>query len=137
MSSSTAEQAAPPAAAPLPLLVGLTGSIGMGKSTVSNFLSSQHVPVLCADEAVHQLYAAGGAAVAPVAAVFPDAVVAGAIDRTQLSKYVVGNEAAMKQLEGIVHPLVEAERLKFIQQVGVEQNQGMGCWLQCSSNHTT
>jgi dephospho-CoA kinase len=100
-----------------PLLVGLTGSIGMGKSTVSGFLSTLHVPVLCADEVVHQLYAAGGAAVAPVGAAFPDAVVSDTVDRTQLSKYVVGNEAAMKQLEGIVHPLVEAERLRFVRQV--------------------
>lgn len=99
-----------------PLLVGLTGSIGMGKSTVSGFLSALHVPVLCADEVVHQLYAAGGAAVAPVGAAFPDAVVSDAVDRAQLSKYVVGNEAAMKQLEGIVHPLVEAERLRFVRQ---------------------
>lgn len=91
----------------------------MGKSTVSAFLSSSEigVPVLCADEVVHALYSAGGAAVAPVGAAFPDAVVDGAIDRTQLSKYVVGNDAAMKQLEGIVHPLVEAERRRFIQQV--------------------
>jgi hypothetical protein len=101
----------------LPLLVGLTGSIGMGKSTVSSFVSAANVPVLSADDVVHQLYAAGGAAVAPVGAAFPDAVVAGAIDRAQLSKYVVGKETAMKQLEAIVHPLVEAERLKFVQQV--------------------
>ena len=107
----------PADAASLPLLVGLTGGIGQGKSTVSGFLTAQNVPVLCADAVVHKLYAAGGAAVAPVGAVFPDAVVAGAIDRPQLSKYVVGNEAAMKQLEGIVHPLVEAERLQFVQQV--------------------
>lgn len=104
---------APP---PLPLLVGLTGSIGMGKSTVSGFLTAQGVPVLCADDVVHRLYASSGAAVGPVGAAFPAAVVDGAIDRAQLSKCVVGNEAAMKQLEGIVHPLVEAERLRFIQQ---------------------
>lgn len=92
----------------------------MGKSTVSGFLSALHMPVLCADEVVHKLYAARGAAVAPVGAAFPDAVVSGAVDRAQLSKYVVGNEAAMKQLEGIVHPLVEAERLLFVQQVRQE-----------------
>jgi dephospho-CoA kinase len=103
----------------LPLLVGLTGSIGMGKSTVSGFLSARNVPVLSADEVVHKLYSVGGAAVGPVGAAFPDAVVSRGIDRAQLSKYVVGNEAAMKQLEGIVHPLVEAERLQFIQQVGL------------------
>eukprot|EP00882_Tetradesmus_deserticola_P019479 GHRQ01020970.1.p1 GENE.GHRQ01020970.1~~GHRQ01020970.1.p1 ORF type:complete len:193 (+),score=82.07 GHRQ01020970.1:69-647(+) len=74
------------------------------------------VPVLCADEVVHQLYSAGGAAVGPVAAAFPSAVADGAIDRAALSKYVLGNEAAMKQLEAIVHPLVEQERAKFMQQ---------------------
>lgn len=89
----------------------------MGKSTVSGFLTAQGVPVLCADDVVHCLYASGGAAVGPVGVAFPAAVVDGAIDRAQLSKCVVGNEAAMKQLEGIVHPLVEAERLRFIQEV--------------------
>lgn len=78
----------------------------------------QGVPVLCADEVVHKLYSAGGAAVAPVGAAFPSAVVDGAIDRAALSKCVVGNEAAMKQLEGIVHPLVEQERKQFIAEVG-------------------
>lgn len=116
-SSFTAAQGAQQNTQLLPLLVGLTGSIGMGKSTVSSFLPAHNVPVLSADEVVHKLYAVGGAAVDPVGAAFPDAVVSGAIDRAQLSKYVVGNEAAMKQLEGIVHPLVEAERLQFIQQV--------------------
>ncbi|WIA08050.1 hypothetical protein OEZ85_007517 [Tetradesmus obliquus] len=86
----------------------------MGKSTVSAFFKQQGVPVLCADEVVHKLYSAGGAAVAPVGAAFPSAVVDGAIDRAALSKCVVGNEAAMKQLEGIVHPLVEQERKQFI-----------------------
>lgn len=90
----------------------------MGKSTVSCFLQDSGVPVLSADAVVHQLYAAGGAAVQPVAAAFPSAVVDGAVDRARLSACVVGNEAAMQQLEGIVHPLVEAERLKFVQQVG-------------------
>jgi dephospho-CoA kinase len=80
--------------------------------------------VLCADEVVHKLYAAGGAAVAPVGAAFPIAVVEGAIDRPALSNCVVGNEAAMKQLESIVHPLVEQERAKFIQEVcQVQQSQ--------------
>jgi dephospho-CoA kinase len=77
----------------------------------------QGVPVLCADEVVHKLYSAGGAAVAPVGAAFPSAVVNSVVDRAALSKCVVGNEAAMKQLEGIVHPLVEQERAAFIKQV--------------------
>lgn len=101
----------------LPFLCGLTGSIGMGKSTVSAMLMKHGVPVLSADDVVHQLYAVGGAAVEPVGAAFPSAVVNGAVDRTALSKCVVGNAAGMKQLEGIVHPLVEQERVKFVQQV--------------------
>lgn len=109
--------AAVAAAAPTTLLAGLTGSIGMGKSTVSAMLVGHGVPVLSADEVVHQLYARGGAAVQPVGAAFPSAVVDGAVDRAALSKCVVGNEAAMQQLEALVHPLVEAERLRFVQQV--------------------
>ncbi|KAF6251758.1 dephospho-CoA kinase-domain-containing protein [Scenedesmus sp. NREL 46B-D3] len=100
----------------LPLLCGLTGSIGMGKSTVSGFFSQQGIPVLCADEVVHKLYSAGGAAVGPVGAAFASSVADGAVDRAALSKCVVGNEAAMKQLEAIVHPLVEEERAKFIRE---------------------
>eukprot|EP00878_Enallax_costatus_P005474 GHUV01005745.1.p1 GENE.GHUV01005745.1~~GHUV01005745.1.p1 ORF type:complete len:279 (+),score=73.59 GHUV01005745.1:329-1165(+) len=100
----------------LPLLCGLTGSIGMGKTTVSAMLTNHDVPVLSADAVVHQLYAAGGAAVQAVGAAFPSAVTDGAVDRTALSRCVVGNEAAMQQLEAIVHPLVEAERVKFVQQ---------------------
>lgn len=91
----------------------------------------QGVPVLSADEVVHRLYSAGGAAVRPVAAAFPSAVVAGAVDRVALSKCVVGNEAAMQQLEGIVHPLVEQERLKFLQEVSrvVEKSNTPYCRL--------
>eukprot|EP00879_Flechtneria_rotunda_P001813 GHRR01001977.1.p1 GENE.GHRR01001977.1~~GHRR01001977.1.p1 ORF type:complete len:282 (+),score=68.37 GHRR01001977.1:23-868(+) len=103
-----------------PYLCGLTGSIGMGKSTVSSMLKSHGVPMFCADEVVHKLYSPAGAAVALVGQVFPNAVIDGAVDRAALSKYVIGNEAAMKQLEGIVHPLVEAERLKFLRQAAMD-----------------
>lgn len=103
----------------LPLLCGLTGSIGMGKTTVSAMLTKHGAPVLSADDVVHQLYASGGAAVQPVGAAFPSAIENGAVDRTALSKCVVGNEVAMERLESIVHPLVEAERLNFVRQVRV------------------
>ncbi|GBF98057.1 hypothetical protein Rsub_10285 [Raphidocelis subcapitata] len=94
-----------------PYVLGLTGSIGMGKSTVSAMLRARGVPVVDADAIVHALYAPGGAAVAPVGAAFPSAVAAGAVDRAALSAAVVGRPEAMAALEGIVHPLVEAERV--------------------------
>eukprot|EP00873_Tetraselmis_striata_P020042 jgi/Tetstr1/440306/TSEL_028644.t1 len=96
-------------------VLGLTGSIGMGKSTVSAMFAEKGVPVMDSDAVVHRLYAPGGAAVPPVQSVFPDAIVDGGIDRAALSKYVVGKEEAMKQLEAIVHPLVEQERASFLQ----------------------
>ncbi|KAI8470338.1 MAG: dephospho-CoA kinase-domain-containing protein [Monoraphidium minutum] len=94
-----------------PYILGLTGSIGMGKSTVSSMFAERGVPVIDADAIVHALYSKGGAAVGPVAAAFPSAVVDGAVSRPALSGCVVGDEAAMRRLEGLVHPLVEAERL--------------------------
>ena len=74
------------------------------------------VPVIDADAIVHRLYSPGGAAVAPVAAAFPSAVVGGAVSRPALSAVVVGIEEAMRRLEGIVHPLVEAERVSQMAQ---------------------
>lgn len=98
------------------LVLGLTGSIGMGKSTTSAMFQAQGVPVYDSDAAVHALYAVGGAAVAPVAAAFPGVVVDGAIDRAKLSAAVVGNSEALAQLEAIVHPLVGAHRIGFFEE---------------------
>jgi dephospho-CoA kinase len=96
-------------------VLGLTGSIGMGKSTVASMLSNDSaVPVLDADAVVHALYAPGGAAVAPVGALFPSAVVDGGVDRAALSKAVVGDAAALAALEAAVHPLVAAERRAWL-----------------------
>jgi hypothetical protein len=92
----------------------------MGKSTVATFLQDDHaLPVLSADAVVHALYAPGGAAVGPVGVAFPAALSTpgGGIDRAALSAAVVGDEAAMRRLEGLVHPLVEAARLEFVRQV--------------------
>jgi dephospho-CoA kinase len=86
----------------------------MGKSTVSAMFEDLGVPVYDADAAVHDLYAEGGAAVAPVEAAFPGVAVDGAIDRKRLSAQVVGNGEAMKRLEAIVHPLVADSRSEFL-----------------------
>lgn len=102
------------------IILGLTGSIGMGKSTTSAMFEAEGVPVYDSDAAVHALYAPGGAAVAPVEAAFPGVVVDGAIDRTRLSARVVGNPQALKTLETIVHPLVGADRIGFFEKAKAE-----------------
>lgn len=97
------------------ITVGLTGSIGMGKSTTAAMFAAEGVPVYDADAEVHALYAKGGAAVEPVGAAFPGVVVDGAIDRTLLSQRVVGKPDEMKRLEAIVHPLVGQSRVGFFE----------------------
>ena len=94
-------------------VVGLTGSIGMGKSTTAALFAAEGVPVYDADAAVHALYGKGGAAVAPVGEAFPGVVRDGAIDREALSAQVLGRPEALKTLEAIVHPLVNATRAEF------------------------
>lgn len=96
-------------------LIGLTGSIGMGKSTTASLFAEMGLPVYDADAAVHRLYARGGAAVRPVAELFPEVEVDGAIDRRRLSARVLGNDAAMRALEAVVHPLVGADRQAFFE----------------------
>lgn len=92
------------------LIIGLTGSIGTGKSTTGKMFAECGIPVYDADAAVHALYD-GGAAVEPVGKRFPDAIVDGRIDREKLSKLVVGKREEIEALEKIVHPLVhELER---------------------------
>lgn len=97
------------------IIVGLTGSIGMGKSTTSTMFQAEGVPVYDADAAVHALYAKGGAAVEPVEAAFPGVVTDGSIDRAKLSAHVVGQPEALKRLETIVHPLVGESRKVFFE----------------------
>ncbi len=94
--------------------LGLTGSIGMGKTTTAALFAAEGVPVYDADAAVHALYAAGGAAVGPLGAAFPGVVVAGAVDRARLSEAVVGHPEAMARLEAIVHPLVRQAQIDFL-----------------------
>ena len=92
-------------------VIGLTGSIGMGKSVAAGMLRRAGVPVFDADLEVHRLMGKGGRAVAAVEAAFPGVVVDGAVDRPSLGARVFGDDAALKRLERILHPMVgQAER---------------------------
>ncbi|KWV45835.1 dephospho-CoA kinase [Bradyrhizobium macuxiense] len=93
------------------LILGLTGSIGMGKSTTAKLFMEAGVPVYDADASVHQLYE--GEAAPAIEAAFPGTTVDGKVDRAKLSARVVHDAAAMKQLEQIVHPMLGASRAKF------------------------
>ncbi|MFW6027444.1 MAG: dephospho-CoA kinase [bacterium] len=97
------------------LLVGLTGSIGMGKTETAKMFARLGVPVYDADAAVHALYARGGAAVAPIAEAFPEAVRDGAVDRARLGAAVVGKPEEMQRLEAIIHPLVRQAQIEWLQ----------------------
>ncbi|MRL69557.1 dephospho-CoA kinase [Brevundimonas sp. SPF441] len=92
------------------ILLGLTGSIGMGKSTTTAMFADLGAVVWNADDAVHRLYAPGGAAVGPVGEAFPGVVVDGAVDRTRLAEALGKDETAFRRLEAIVHPLVAQGR---------------------------
>jgi dephospho-CoA kinase len=92
------------------ILLGLTGSIGMGKSTTGRMFADEGALVWDADAAVHRLYGRGGAAVEPLGKAFPGVVVDGAVDRTRLAEALGRDETAFKRLEAIVHPLVARDR---------------------------
>ena len=94
------------------IVLGLTGSIGMGKSTVGSFFAESGVPVYDADAAVHRLYA--GAAAPLIEAAFPGTTDDGTVDRARLAAQVVGNAEALRRLEAIVHPLVRREEEQFL-----------------------
>ena len=96
------------------VVLGLTGSIGMGKSTVGGFFADAGVPVYDADAAVHRLYE--GAAVPAIEAAFPGTTADGKVDRTRLAAQVLNDPAALKRLEAIVHPLVRRDEEAFLAQ---------------------
>ncbi len=102
------------------VIVGLTGSIGMGKSETAKMFRRLGVPVYDADAAVHDIYAPGGSAVAPIEAAFPGVTGANGVDRDALAKRVLNDAAALKKLESIVHPLVGLEQQKFLEQAAAQ-----------------
>ena len=97
-------------------MIGLTGSIGMGKTETAKLFAEQGVPVHDADAAIHRLYARGGAGVAKIAAVFPGAVKDGAVDRGALSALVTGDPQKIARLESLMHPLVVADQAQFLRE---------------------
>jgi dephospho-CoA kinase len=96
------------------IVLGLTGSIGMGKSTVADFFAESGVPVYDADAAVHRLYA--GDAAPLIEAAFPGTTQDGTVDRGRLAERVIGDSAALRRLEAIVHPLVRRAEEQFLAQ---------------------
>lgn len=96
------------------LILGLTGSIGMGKTEAAKAFVRIGIPVHDSDAVVHELMRAGGAAVAPIEDDFPDVIVAGAVDRARLGDRVYGDVGALRRLEAIVHPLVLGRETAFL-----------------------
>lgn len=100
--------------------LGLTGSIGMGKSTTAGFFAAAGIAVWDADAAVHRLYAKGGAAVARLAALCPKAIVGASVSREMLKAEIASNPTLLPALEALVHPLVAADRSAFLAQTSAD-----------------
>ena len=98
-------------------VIGLTGSIGMGKTTAASLFRRRGIPVYDADRAVHRLSEKGGAAVPAIARAFPGVVVDGAVDRKKLGAIVFKDPRALKRLEAILHPLVAEQRGLFLRRM--------------------
>jgi dephospho-CoA kinase len=99
-----------------PVLIGLTGSIGMGKSTTATMFAEEGAAVWDADAAVHRLYGKEGTAVAGIAAMVPDAVRDGQVDRKALREAIVRDPTLLARIEALVHPLVAQDRAAFVEQ---------------------
>jgi dephospho-CoA kinase len=97
------------------IVLGLTGSIGMGKSTVLRMFAEQGAATWSADDAVSRLYAKGGAAVEKIAALVPSAIADGAVDRSVLAELVLRDPALLSRIEAVVHPLVADDRASFLE----------------------
>jgi dephospho-CoA kinase len=97
-----------------PLKVGLTGSIGMGKSETAKLFARLGLPVFDADAAVHALYGPGGGGAAAIAARFPDAIIGDAVDRARLAQIIAADPSALGALESLVHPLVREAEARFM-----------------------
>lgn len=96
------------------IVVGLTGSIAMGKSETARMFAARGIPVFDSDAAVHQLYDLGGEAVEPLRALAPDAIVEGRVDRRKLAALVQSDASLLKRIESVVHPLVRSRQEAFL-----------------------
>lgn len=103
-----------------PFRLGLTGSIGMGKTTTAAMFADQGIPVWDADAAVHRLYSPGGRAVGPVMALCPESFTSGAISRAALKAWIARDPLALARIETVVHPLVAADRQVFLDAVAAD-----------------
>ncbi len=98
------------------LLIGLTGSIAVGKTTVAKLFSHESISVYDADSMLHELYAKGGKAVQAIQERFPEAIIEGCVDRARLSDYVIADLNCLAEIESITHPLLYDSKVKFLQE---------------------
>ncbi|MEE9427400.1 MAG: dephospho-CoA kinase [Paracoccaceae bacterium] len=99
----------------MPYVIGLTGSIGMGKTTTAGMFAEQGIPVWDADVAVARLYSNGGKAVQAISDLYPGAIVNGAVEKERLREWIAQDKSALAKIESAVHPLVAADRQNFLE----------------------